>query len=583
MKRGCRNFLARVPSVYRLNYYKAAGLICGGNDVKQYRAKHQGHVERTIAEAMNLGLTRIGLTILLIIVAILALASLVTTYIFPYTNFETPFNSFSYVLVSLPLIGGALYFITKFSYFNRVQSSRVIAVCASISFLFSIIWVSIFSSYPPNADQWIAVNCAQMLHNNEVDLLNQSGLLQVYPFQTGLVLWNELVGSLFGFSNWTAFRLLGCISVPIIVLFLSRTAELVFDNSKVGSVCAILSTVFLPLSCYASFIYGTLPSLAASLIAFWFQIRAIRIQANDAGKCLRLGIISCVMFFIALFFKLNSLIFLIAAEAVWFFTAILRKSGGLLIICMLNIAVYFSSSFIPNYIVENRTGIEVGSGVPKTAWIVMGLQESDRAAGWYNEYVTQYWGAAIDGSYDAYQNANKQIEADLSERINEFCSNPLYAVDFFSEKVLTQWSEPTFQSLWCSFTGTGTVSQDGKLAGVNASFDGDSLLQSSLLDGMLHKGYVVYCDTFQSIVYIMIVAGLVFMLRRPTELHSAIFAIALFGGIIFHVLWEAKSCYTFTYFLTALPIAAQGILYIRGFIMRNSTTRTTLHHLRDAN
>lgn len=531
--------------------------------MKQYRAKHQGHVERTIAEAINLGLTRIGLTILFIIVTILALASLVTTYIFPYTNFETPINSFKYALLSIPPLIVIAFVLLRGNFVKWMDSTRIVHVCTAASVVFSIIWIAIFSSYPPTADQWSAVECAHLLFTNDFSALEQSGVLQIYPFQSGLVLWNELIGALFGFTNWTAFRLIGCVSVPLIVFFLARTAGLLFNSQKVSSVTAILAATFLPLSCYATFIYGTLPSLAASIIAFYFQMRSIQLR-NNKRSCLVCGMLSCLMFFVALFFKLNSLVLLIAAEIVWLITSFSRKRIAYLIFFSLNIGVYFASSIIPSAVIQYRTGIDLGSGVPKTAWIVMGMQESVRAPGWYNEYVTQYWNTAIDGSEQSYREANAQLSSDLSGRIQELAKDPAYTIDFYARKALTQWSEPTFQSLWCSFTGVGTASDDGALPGVSSSFDENSLLQRSLLSGKLRILYVAYCDVFQSIAYILICVGLYFLIKDNAELHYAVFAIALFGGFIFHMLWEAKSCYVLTYFILALPIGAYGLIRLRG-------------------
>ena len=542
--------------------------------MKQYRAKHQSHVDRTIAEAINLGLTRIGLTVLLIIVAILALASLVTTYIFPYTNYETPFNSLTYALVSFPALIVIVLVLLRCNYDKWIDSKRIIHVCTAVSVIFSIIWVAIFSSYPPTADQWSAVECARLLFSKDFSALEQSGALQIYPFQSGLVLWNELIGTLFGFTNWTAFRLIGCASVPLIVFFLARTAGLLFNNQKVSSVTAILAISFLPLSCYATFIYGTLPSLAASIIAFYFQARSIRIK-NNKRKSLIFGVLSCLMFFAALFFKLNSLVLLIAAEIISLVTSISRKHFAYLLLFFLNIGVYFASSVIPCAVIEHRTGIDLGSGVPKTAWIVMGMQESVRPSGWYNGYVTQYWSTAIDGSEQSYREADAQLSSDLSERIQEFAKDPAYAIDFFARKALSQWSEPTFQSLWCSFTGVGTVSDDGLLPGISASFDESSLLQRSLLSGTLHKVYVVYCDAFQSLVYVLICIGLYSQIKENVELDSALFAITLFGGFLFHMVWEAKSCYTLVYFILALPIGAYGLVRLRGMISAANQKKRT--------
>ena len=45
--------------------------------------------------------------------------------------------------------------------------------------------------------------------------------------------------------------------------------------------------------------------------------------------------------------------------------------------------------------------------------------------------------------------------------------------------------------------------------------------------------------------------------REPLE--NEILLIVILGGILFHMLWEAKSRYVLPYFVMMLPLAAAGI------------------------
>lgn len=514
-------------------------------------------------ELLDYKLTRFGTALLLVLCVCLALTSLAMTYLFPLTNYEHPYNSIKATLVAFPIacaLSVLIGLIVKFA--ERASWKRVAYICAGVVFFIALVWSIIYSVFAPVADQWTVVESARLLSIGDFASLNASGVLKWYPFQSGYTLWAELIGSLFGFGNWTAFRLLGIISCPIIILSVAKTTHLLFGKETVTKVTVILLAAFLPLSLYSTFIYGTLPSLAASLIALYFQSLTIRNQRATVSKQLQWGLLSSLFFFIAIWFKPNSLIFLIGAEVVWLFMGLAHKRGLYALFIVLNLFAYLAANSIPVAIISSRGDIELGKGVPKTAWIVMGMQESPRAAGWYNGYVSNYWDEASEGSEESYNAANQKALADLHARINEMLANPLDALAFYGEKIATQWAEPTFQSIWCTYTGTGTVSEDGQLAGVSSQYDNDSFLQREVLKGKINKLLVVYCDALQSTIYLFTCLGLFGAMKSRLSLYRMVYGVVFLGGFIFHVIWEAKSCYTMPYFILLIPFAALGLGYI---------------------
>ena len=50
---------------------------------------------------------------------------------------------------------------------------------------------------------------------------------------------------------------------------------------------------------------------------------------------------------------------------------------------------------------------------------------------------------------------NKQADTlaktDIKERLNKFKQDSHYRNNFFSKKILSQWNEPSYESLWVSF------------------------------------------------------------------------------------------------------------------------------------
>ena len=66
-------------------------------------------------------------------------------------------------------------------------------------------------------------------------------------------------------------------------------------------------------------------------------------------------------------------------------------------------------------------------------------------------------------------------------------------------------------------------------------------------------------NLYQLLIYGGVLAFTLAAARRRLPLESYLLLIAVFGGFLFSVLWEAKARYVFPYFLMMTPYAAIGI------------------------
>ena len=69
-----------------------------------------------------------------------------------------------------------------------------------------------------------------------------------------------------------------------------------------------------------------------------------------------------------------------------------------------------------------------------TAYLAMGLRESNRAPGWYDEYVEQVYENANYDPEKTSERAKKNIRA----RLEEFAKDPAYTFQFFYEKMVSR-------------------------------------------------------------------------------------------------------------------------------------------------
>jgi hypothetical protein len=203
------------------------------------------------------------------------------------------------------------------------------------------------------------------------------------------------------------------------------------------------------------------------------------------------------------------------------------------------------ASVLPKAILSARTGVTFQSDTPQSAWLVMGLQEGPRAAGWYNSYP---WTIIATAGFNT-QKADALISADIQERLERFARDPIYALHFFHAKLTTLWGETTYESLW--------VNSAGKHGDNRAAF-ADVLLSSPALPR--------YMDVYANALYLAFALGLVMLAMRRIKHNDfaedyglLLLAIAVFGGFLYHMLFEAKSQYLLPYLVMMVPVAAAGI------------------------
>ncbi|MPN01449.1 hypothetical protein SDC9_148658 [bioreactor metagenome] len=192
---------------------------------------------------------------------------------------------------------------------------------------------------------------------------------------------------------------------------------------------------------------------------------------------------------------------------------------------------------------EERIGVSFGKGYPMSAWMAMGMRESWMAAGWYNEYSKEMYNT-YGTDLEAIAARNKK---DIEKSNKAFAKDPKAAGAFYQEKFASQWNESTFESLW--------------IAIVCEPYGGErSQLAQSLYDGrwpgeLLEKEM----NYMLQVLYAGFALGVIVLLRKRESM-QLIFPITIFGGILFHLLFEANSKYTLTYLPMFLPIAAYGVL-----------------------
>lgn len=216
---------------------------------------------------------------------------------------------------------------------------------------------------------------------------------------------------------------------------------------------------------------------------------------------------------------------------------------------------------------ERVTGQKLPKALPMTMWIAMGMQDGPRASGWYNGYIYRSY---RENNYDlpvTSAKANKEI----AERMQVFFGNPGLLLFFYSEKILSTWTEPTYESIW-----------SGPLEDMNQHTRG-AFMNDLYTGGSSYSVFCNYCAVINILIYVgafigtfVHLTGLIKCRSRRTQkkdrrgkvlssagLDTLLFpGLLLLGGFFFHILWETKSQYVLFYVYMLIPLASFGYAFV---------------------
>ena len=192
---------------------------------------------------------------------------------------------------------------------------------------------------------------------------------------------------------------------------------------------------------------------------------------------------------------------------------------------------------------EMRSGSTLRTGVTALSYIAMGMQESSRANGWYNGFNFNTY---QDSGMDSEKTDEISREA-IQERVDYFKENPGARNVFYWEKYLSQWGDGTYASRQATLATFG---------GRNAWFE-------SLYQGKGSRTFIAYANGYQTLLYLgallFLLLPLKNMVRGKGDIVVYLGLIAVLGGLLFHMIWEANARYIFTYSLLLMPYAAAGV------------------------
>ena len=420
---------------------------------------------------------------------------------------------------------------------QEIISYSFLAICATLFFAIGCIW-TIQVPYSPTGDQINTTAAASYALHGNFDMFQKGGYIGIYSQQKGLVFLYEIIFSLFGSYCYNVVEKFHVFSGVLVMIF--GFLFLKDFNSRclyrcLYCLCILLCAPYIILMPYA---YGDIPSICYCVILFW----AIQRYGLTAHK--RYIIASCFAAILALFNRQNSWIVLIAIGIGFCLLALEKKSIRPLIAgsCIILIAALSVKALSISY--EIRSGYEDTGGTPASLYFAMGMQEGYMGYGTYNRF-NQGTYQSVDFDREA---AAKLGWEEVERRLDFFNTYPDLAAYFFKTKVRQQWIEPLFETL----VSTGTFSEEHPLP--------DWIYE--IYYDEYHDLLFRYANYYQTIVYGALLAYVVSLFFKKNRSMSYVPLIAIVGGFLFSIIWEAQCRYVLPYYMFMMVYVPVGLCNI---------------------
>lgn len=362
----------------------------------------------------------------------------------------------------------------------------------------------------------------------------QGGYMYAYPFQNSLAFLYLPLMMLFGENTYIAVQLVNILFLEWMALGFYKLSKRFF-GSDVAFFSYVGTLFFLPMWGYLKYMYGNLPGLSLTIWSVYFLAKYM-----DEGKWKDAGASAgCILFAVA--YKGTFLIYLFAMLIVLLTEWIVKKKNKNLFAAAILLGAALLGANGASLIIQGITGCRTNEGIPKTHCIAMGLRESYVAPGWYSGDAMKWF---EENGFSQEACIQDDLEG-ISRSFALFGKEKEYGLRFFGRKIASAWNNPTFECF--------AVVVKGNLHGTIDYWMKDILYSGGVMNTIL----TIFMDILQSMYLFGAVLYMMYC-RKEHELRKAVPLIALIGGFLMHIFWEAKCQYTIIYFAVLIPYAFAG-------------------------
>lgn len=401
--------------------------------------------------------------------------------------------------------------------------------------------ILLFSHSVPCADQAMTIDSGLHLARKSYAPFQKGGYLYIYPHQVGFALYCKTFIKLFPKHYTEAIQFTNIIWNALTLIVGYRLIGILTKNSKAKTYFLALITAFLPLFIYVPFVYGEMIMVALTFLLAYLTLLYIK-----KGKIITLAA-AVVCSFVLVALRMNSLIPVFACSIALLMAALKKHALKNIIAAVLIFIAGATSLSILFGIMGAKANTKINGGVPLMAHVAVGFQDCICSPGWSNNW-----------NLDTYKNTDfSEKETDRLSRENikasliRFKKDPKYTWHFFTGKFSSQWNEPSFEAFQMVYYSEHEPSKT----------------YQDFYFGKGNLALLKYMNRYLFLAYSLLLFFVVVSFKkRDYDISQLVLMIASFGGMLFHMIWEAKSRYTMPFFVMLIPYMALSAVYVENYL-----------------
>lgn len=452
-------------------------------------------------------------------------------------------DSFVFHLIVLGIFATLVFLIRKIGLADKIiaffrirwklTGKGICFAATALNTLLMCIWVAC-TQLVPRSDQLHLVQSAESLMRGESKAYEVGGYMHGYPFQSGMVFLEYLLGRPFGKVPWLLLQFMNIFFIVLSLYSIYKILEVLDISRKMRRFIYIVMPLWFPISFYTTYVYGNLIGMGMTFAAVMFLYRYFA----KRKMCWFAACALCIS--IAMLVKPNYKIAMIAIAIILLYDWIHTKKHRNLLLIIGILAVYELLLTVSNVSIEHIIGMDMPEGEPMLGWVYMGIYGDD-LYGWANNYTGYIYRISDFDTKVAKEYCKEAIKA----KVQEMASRPRWALQFFKGKLKSIWTEPSFQCFQIQ-TRRESLTEHG-----------ETVIKQIVGETRLNVCLKWILNIAQTLIY----AGvLLFMLLcwKRLDVYQLVLAIIFLGGFLFHFIWEAQSSYTIIYFYMIIPYAVIG-------------------------
>lgn len=486
-------------------------------------------------------------------VGFLALTGLVL-----YVEDLTWFEFFKIKINLLYTLGSLVCFILLFVGVIKLINLKPKWKWKQIGFLFcTLSAISVLLTSPsPNWDQlWISVETLKL----KGDIENYNSIIQMYlsegfDLESYLLICPNLINNILFqnlFTNYVFFYLYNI----VIYLFTYAIGLKIVDEQN-QKYFGTLFCLCAPLAMYTCFYYGEITMIFGMTLSIYL----IKQMFNQDKISIKYLIILFIINFIMYLEKENSLIFIIA-EILCLILFLFKKKQNKIIVAVSLIAIIISTLLVSpiSNLWANKVGLYKGYSNP-LSFIAMGMHDNT-----FDDYsylqITN-----IEGGYDntnhVFVNSDEELDEvkqnnikDIKSSLDNFKSNPSYAVKFYFNKIVKQWNTNDFNaSHFIRLNNPKVISY------INNAIENNE--QYAFIKPPYKENYDYIrdflCNGERMYVYLVAFVLCVDLIKKRKKLSyiQTLCLVMFIGNFLFSIIWEAKPRYCIYGYYTLIIFVA---------------------------